>query len=443
MKVGGGILSALVLAAFEVTAQPEWVYVCTDGGAGGYEAFPDVCRTADGRLLAVFYAGYGHIALPNEHWPKGGRVSGCFSSDEGQTWSDAFALFDGPHDDRDPSVTQLKDGRLACVFFSLTNSPGSQLGYAFAGTFMVTSADNGATWESEPRLIARDHLCTSPIRELSDGRLALGLYAEQPQGAWGAVTFSADGGATWGTPVDIPAGGLYLDAETDVAELKNGSLFATLRGQGLSAWSVSSDGGETWSTAEPFGFPGHCHYLHRAPGDIIVMAFRWWEAGNTSLRYSLDECQTWSTNVVVDTVVGAYPSMVTLRDGSILIVYYEEGEGSNIRAKRFRVAAAGLTWHSPAPGWPIVRTYLNRLGGFWTNTADWAGGILPGPGEVADLSVATGVVTLTENVTVGKIHYNPVFSGVTNRLTILSDTGAPLVREGGRNRQGEINDGAK
>jgi len=29
-----------------------------DAGAGGYEAFPDVCRLSDGRLMAVFYAGY-------------------------------------------------------------------------------------------------------------------------------------------------------------------------------------------------------------------------------------------------------------------------------------------------------------------------------------------------------------------------------------------------
>ena len=40
--------------------------------------------------------------------------------------------------------------------------------------------------------------------------------------------------------------------------------------------------------------------------------------------------------MLVDTVGGAYPSMVNLKDGSVLIVYYEEGPGSSIRAKRFR-----------------------------------------------------------------------------------------------------------
>ena len=65
----------------------DFVYVCRDAGAGGYEAFPDVCRLRDGRLIAVFYAGYGHVSLPNERLPRGGRISYCVSDDGGRTWS--------------------------------------------------------------------------------------------------------------------------------------------------------------------------------------------------------------------------------------------------------------------------------------------------------------------------------------------------------------------
>ena len=356
------VLSVWALGAWVAAAQQDWLHVCTDAGAGGYEAFPDVCRLADGRLMAVFYAGYGHISLPNESLPNGGRISLCTSADEGQTWTAARTLFDGPYDDRDPSVTQLRDGRLI-----------------------------------------------------------LGLYKQTSTDAWGAVTISENGGMTWSAPVIIPNGGLRYEAETDVIELKDGALFAALRGQNHSGWSVSRDRGLTWSTAALFGFPGHCHYLHRTPDDILVMAHR---LPDTSLHVSLDEGQTWSTNIVVDTVTGAYPSMVTLKDSSTLIVYYEEGTGSSVRAKRFRVTPAGFQWLSPASGWPTVRAYLNANGGRWTNTADWADGILPGPGEIADLSLATGELMLTGDVTVGEIHYNPVFSGTTNRLTILSDTGA-------------------
>jgi sialidase-1 len=61
---------------------------------------------------------------------------------------------------------------------------------------------------------------------------------------------------------------------------------------------------------------------------------------NTALRVSRNGCQTWSEPVVIDEVVGAYPSMVNLKDGSTLVVYYEEGQSSNIRARRFRVTDA-------------------------------------------------------------------------------------------------------
>jgi hypothetical protein len=89
----------------------EFVLVCRDGGAGGYEAFPDVCRLADGRLMAVFYAGYDHVSLPTAKWPKGGRIDYALSSDEGRTWTKARLLYDGPDDDRDPSILQLLSGK--------------------------------------------------------------------------------------------------------------------------------------------------------------------------------------------------------------------------------------------------------------------------------------------------------------------------------------------
>jgi hypothetical protein len=85
----------------------------------------------------------------------------------------------------------------------------------------------------------------------------------------------------------------------------------------------------------------HCPYLHRAPGNIILMGHR---LPGTSLHYSLDECKTWSPNILIDSFEGAYPSMVTLKDGTILVAYCEEGPGSNIRARRFRATARGIKW---------------------------------------------------------------------------------------------------
>lgn len=310
---------------FEVRA-PQYVIVCADGGAGEYEAFPDVCRLNDGRLMAVFYAGYGHISVPKPEYPLGGRISCCTSSDEGLTWTPARTLFDGPDDDRDPSIVQLPSGKLLCNFFTYDGRNG-------IGTYVVSSDSQGETW-TEPQLVSLEAYCSSPIRVLSTGRLIMPLYTANSETATGAIVYSDDDGETWSNVTEIDNGGIRLDAETDVIELKDNSLFAALRAQMCS--SISKDQGETWSVAKPMEFPGHCPYFLRTPNDEIVLAFR---LPNTSLRISRDECKTWSENVLVDDVIGAYPSMVNLKDGSILIVYYEEGAGSNIRAKKFRITA--------------------------------------------------------------------------------------------------------
>lgn len=318
---------------------PMFVHVCTDTGAGGYEAFPDVCRLQDGSLMCVFYAGYGHVSLPNEQLPKGGRVSYCLSHDEGRTWTEAKTLYDGPDDDRDPSIVQIKNGRIICNFFTLRTAEGKNPPWDGLGTWMVYSDNALATW-SEPVQVSSDYYCSSPVRELSNGTLILGLYGEKDGSGWGASTTSEDKGNTWSPVVDIDNGGMRLDAETDIIQLKDGSLYAAERGRDETmGWSVSGDNGKTWSVSKAMGFKGHCPYLHRSPEDIILMAHRLPE---TSLHYSLDECQTWSENVLVDHVGGAYPSMVTLKDGTILIVYYEEGEGSSIRAKRFKASSNGI-----------------------------------------------------------------------------------------------------
>jgi len=121
-----------------------FTHVCIDAGAGGYEAFPDVCRLRDGRLMSVFYAGYGHVSLPNEELPQGGRICFCLSSDEGRTWSDAEILYDGPDDDRDPSISQLSSGRLLCNFFSLRKTEGGERAYEGLGSWVVSSDDGDA-----------------------------------------------------------------------------------------------------------------------------------------------------------------------------------------------------------------------------------------------------------------------------------------------------------
>jgi sialidase-1 len=83
-----------------------------------------------------------------------------------------------------------------------------------------------------------------------------------------------------------------------------------------------------------FGFKGHCPYFLRHSSGVILLAHR---VPATSLHWTADECKTWNGPVKIDTVGGAYPSMVELPDGLVYCVYYEEGKGSSIRGVRLRV----------------------------------------------------------------------------------------------------------
>jgi hypothetical protein len=341
-----GLLCDKSLAIDATGEAASFVHVCRDAGAGGYEAFPDVCRRQDGQLFCVFYAGRAHVSLPSAELPRGGRICSCTSTDEGKTWSPPEIVFDGDHDDRDPSVAQLKDGRLACNFFSLAKPDQPGVSYVGLGSFIIFSTDGGKTWTPPHGIAGREYFCSSPVRELSDGRDILGLYHQEAGLPGGAITTSEDGARSWFKPTRIDGGDKKLAAETDVIELKDGKLFAALRGDGdqQMCYSISRDHGRNWSAAKPIGFLGHCPYLHRTVDGIILLGHR---QPATSLHYSLDETKTWSQNVKIDAHSGAYPSMVNLKDGTVLVVYYEEGPDSNIRAKRFRATAKGIDWLDP------------------------------------------------------------------------------------------------
>ena len=60
------------------------------------------------------------------------------------------------------------------------------------------------------------------------------------------------------------------------------------------------------------------------------------------MHVSRDECKTWLGPYTIDTVGGAYPATVELADGTLMVVYYEEGSGSAVRGRRFRLRADGL-----------------------------------------------------------------------------------------------------
>jgi hypothetical protein len=306
--------------------------------AGTYQAFPDVCRLKNGDLLCVFYAGYGHVSLPRENWPKGGRICAVDSKDDGRTWSAPRVLFDGPFDDRDPHIAQMRDGTVVCSFFTYRPQAGQK---TRCDTCLVTSRDGGVTWDTEPQIVAPEWPNSAPVRELTDGTRILGVYREHSATAYGGVIRSTDAGKTWSAPIPIDQGsGVRLDAETDLVSLKDGTLYAALRGDKVNMhFATSPDSGLTWSTVKDIGFRGHCpHFTRLSTGEILLVH----RLPLTALHVSRDEAKTWQGPFAIDQTPGAYPSTLELKDGTVLVVYYEEGANSAIRARRFKLNNDGI-----------------------------------------------------------------------------------------------------
>ena len=309
--------------------------------AGTYQAFPDVCRAKNGDLLCVFYAGYGHVSLPKPGWPRGGRICLVRSRDEGRTWSPPRRLLDSPLDDRDPHIAAMRYGTLLCTFFTYEpRDPRTAGESAHCDTCLVASRDRGETWDAEAQVIAPGWPSSAPVREMSDGTRLLGVYREDGAQAYGGVIRSTDHSRTWIVPTPIGKGsGVRLDAETDFVRLRGGTLYAALRGDRTNMhFAASPDLGQSWSPVKDIGFPGHCPHFTRLRTGAILLAHR---LPNTALHVSRDEARTWQGPYQIDPHIGAYPSTVELQDGTVLVVYYEEGEGSAIRARRFRLTPAG------------------------------------------------------------------------------------------------------
>ena len=324
----------------EVSPADFYNIVCSDAGAGTYEAFPDVCLTKSGELLCVFYAGYGHVSHPNEKLPRGARIAMCRSTNFGRSWSEPTVVVDTPIDDRDSSIVQLPNGDLFVTF--MTYDPKRKSGTH--QVFSVRSKDNGKTWGKSSPIdspFTQTEAVSTPVRVMPDGRLLLPLYGnntgDKSGYTYSAVLESTDNGHSWKTIAKIKTD-KPLD-EPDIVRLPNGDFLVMIRPAMM--WCKSTDGGNTWTRPRELGIKGDCPYLLLTSKSILLCGIRQREMKCTSVLYSDDFGKTWNM-IVIDKVLGAYPSLVELPDGRIFVVYYTEGKGSDIRCLYLQADSSGV-----------------------------------------------------------------------------------------------------
>ena len=336
----------------------DWVVVC-DGGRGKFAAWPDLLwlprASGRGRLLCCLYQGYAHGSPPTDEFPNCGKMVSVFSDDWGKTWSKPMTTVDTEADDHDGHLALLKDGRLLCNYFAeqfYQERKGKRVRIEGNAAWrfdicLIESRDGGKTWR-EPRVVATPwKYCSATagkIIELPEGDLLMPVYGWEAGGANAGVGVvrSGDGGQTWGA-VKLLVSGLPAGSANEMALLRldDGRLLALIRPQMLQAYS--SDEGRTWTAPVQAGVAGHAPCLIQTREGRLVYGIRTAGQGYaTGVVVSDDRGATWQGPYQVDTVSGAYPGLAELPDGSIYIVYYEEGAGSRIRGKRFRLQRDGI-----------------------------------------------------------------------------------------------------
>ena len=330
---------------------PTYDLVVTDGGHGGGEYWPDIVRLHNGDLMVAFYEGYGHGSPPTAQYPNSGRMMYVRSTDGGKAWGEPQTIVDTPDDDHDGSLVQLKDGTILCNYFAdvyYKTVDGARIvhDYWHSSTRVVRSTDDGRTWSGAvvvPDIWDYVTATSDPIKELPDGTLIMPVYGWNTGGPWQAgVIFSHDKGLTWADFVLVDDNQEYKPCEPALCLLPGDRLLCVMRPAMSQAYS--DDLGRTWTKPTRVGIKGDAPYLLRTSRGLLLCAHRY---PGTAVSVSHDDGATWHGPYQLDTVGGAYPSMVEMPDGGVLCVYYEEGPGTNIRGIHFRPRVDGVELYRP------------------------------------------------------------------------------------------------
>ncbi|MDR6319134.1 sialidase family protein [Actinoplanes couchii] len=228
--------------------------------------FPDLVRLKNGRLLAVYREGVGHVR-------SDGRIRVVDSDDDGTTWSEARTVADGKFDDRDPKIVELADGTVLVNFFVLDWD--AEGGHASLGTYVSRSGDGGRTW-SEPRAVGLDWAVSHGAAvQVSGGDVLLPLYGTPPGGhrEQALVVRSTDGGHSWlADEAVVMAADDEIDFQEPTLTVIGAEIVALIRTiSGYAYLSRSHDGGRSWSRPKRTDMPASSHHaLPLADGSVLV-----------------------------------------------------------------------------------------------------------------------------------------------------------------------------
>jgi len=264
--------------------------------------WPTWIEGRDGTILMSFHAG--------------GKLHVARSQDEGRSWrviSAVPGVFPGGY------FSRLLGGELLMVTF---DEPTRQVAW-------VRSTDDGCTWsQPTPILTLKEHYYAwGPINVMQDGRWAYCLCRElEDKETQALVTWSADGGKTWGAPLILPrpADGNKGSTESTVVQIEPGTYLAAIRGDENEPGTGAFDGfylshskdGLHWSVPESLEERGRMPLFYRI-GSVWALAYRQYDNAaktqHSAVRFSVDGRQ-WSKPWILESGVNAGPRLLQVGD---------------------------------------------------------------------------------------------------------------------------------
>jgi sialidase-1 len=359
-------LLAVSVASLLDGAGPATVSLLPPGPGNPRNTEGDFVMLKDGRLLMIYSRFTSHGPADS----GAAALAARYSSDAGRTWTQSDEIVvenEGGMNTMSVSLLRLASGEIA-LFYVRKNS------MLDCRPYMRISRDEGKTWSKARRAISEPGyyvLNNDRAYQTRKGRLLLPVALhrnESPEPAkfnsrGVAMCYLSDNrGKSWRrsktvleNPSPHPAG----LQEPGIVELKDGRLLMYMRtGMGSQYFSYSSDGGDTWSPAEPSSLlsPLSPATIERIPktGDLLAV---WNDHSQVSpeirnrlrtpltVAISRDEGKTWekARNIAEDPT-GWYCYTAVEFAGSRLILGYNAGGAGLPNLSRTVITYFDLDW---------------------------------------------------------------------------------------------------